>query len=697
VAQRGSVGSLSVRATGFLTCPADGWVTLGAGNRAQGPARVSGVCPERFPFEEPQTAGAIGARLVEQVDLTARNARQSFGARPGALADGVSCVSAVGRAGAAAGAHPIGRIDRYVSALPENPGPLLSSCPVTVIGLDSVTGGNPETRRADVLRLDAAVAAVDESRPASSVLMVLGVADTELPPRLHVAVIDGPGYGRRWLTSSSTGREPYVQLIDVTPTIFAALKVAQSPVLAGQPMRAGGARPADLDTAVERLVDADLAAKAQRPLVQPFLTALVVLNLGFLGLILVLIRWRARRLAALAPPRPVPFGVSPRRLLEYAAIGLAALLPASYLANAVPWWRLPAGRLVHICTIVALAAVLTLLAFAGRWGKQALGPPALIATVVAVVLGLDVVLGSSLQLNSVAGYSPLVAGRFTGFGNLAFAVFAAGALLATGYLTRSLRGRARTIALVCAAVGGVLVVGAPGWGGDVGGVIAITPAFTILVLRASGIRLSLLTALAAGGLGAVAIAMFALLDYARPPEERTHLGRFVAQWSDGTAGTVLRRKAEANLSLLIDSQLTLLVIAVLIFVPLVLLRRSGGLRRVFGLYPTVRAAMIGVVVVAVIGFAVNDSGVAVPAFVAALAVPLAVCSTLRVRADARRGIPVSTAEAARYVLFAGAGGHDIGEPDPIEPLMDCDEQDSAVPVSPAIPGRPAERQEDADR
>jgi hypothetical protein len=145
-----------------------------------------------------------------------------------------------------------------------------------------------------------------------------------------------------------------------------------------------------------------------------------------------------------------------------------------------------------------------------------------------------------------------------------------------------------------------------------------------------------LTVLAACGLGGVAVTLFALLDYSRAPEDRTHLGRFVAELSDGTAGTVLRRKAEANLSLLVDSQLTFLVIAVLVFVPVVLLRRSGGLRRVFGLYPTVRAGMIGVVVVAGLGFAVNDSGIAVPAFVAALAIPLVVATTLRVMAGARR-------------------------------------------------------------
>jgi hypothetical protein len=637
LAGRGSIGALSVRATGALTCPADGWVTLGAGNRAQGPARTPGFCPQELPIREPVADGEVGARLVEQNSLANRNEARSFGARPGSLTDGVSCAGAVGQAGALAAAHPSGRIDRYVSELPANPEPLLGFCPLTVVGLDPVSGVDAAARRADLARIDATVAALDAARPASSLLVVVGVADTRMPPRLHVAILDGLGHERRWLTTASTHRTPFVQLTDVAPTVFSALNVAAPASLSGQPMRSGDARPADLGTALDELVDADRAAGAQRPLVQPFLTTLVLLNLGFIAVITVSVRWRVRRANAPAP-RPIPFGVSPRRLLELGAIALAALLPASFLANAVPWWRLPASGLVHAVEIVAVAAGLTALAFAGRWGRTALGPPAFIAVVTALVLGLDVVFGSVLQLNSVAGYSPLVAGRFTGFGNLAFAVFATGALLATGYLAQPLKGPLRTVALVAGAVLSIAVVGAPDGGADVGGIIALTPAFVLLVLRASGLRLSVLTLAVAGGFGAVAISLFGLLDYARAPEDRTHLGRFVAQLSDGTAGAVLRRKAEANLSLLVDSQLTFLVIAVLVFLPVVLLRRSGGLRRVFGLYPTVRAGMIGVMVVAALGFAVNDSGIAVPAFAASLAVPLAVATTLRVMAGARRGI-----------------------------------------------------------
>jgi hypothetical protein len=661
LAGRGSIGALSVRATASVTCPTDGWVTLGAGGRGRGaPHPDAGGCPAGFPLAAPVPGTAGDARFLNQSAIVDDNAKLPFGARPGALADGLRCVGALGRDGAVAGAHPSGRIDRYAPTLPANPRPFLSACPATVIGLDALgldAAGLPEAgedapgegagnsssvaavsgaaRRAALRQLDSAVAAVDSARPSSSLLLVVGLSDTAPPPRLHVAIADGPGFEQRWLTSASTQREPFVQLTDIASSAYAALGISAPRVLTGQPVHTGDARSADLRSAVDELVDADVAASAQRPLVQPFFTALVVLNLAVLALATLLFRWRARRAEAVAR-RPVPFGFSPRRMVQIYALWVAALLPASFLANGAPWWRLPAAGLVHVATVLALATAITALARAGRWGRTPLGPPACVALLSAVVLGLDVLLGSPLQLNSLAGYSPLVAGRFIGFGNLAFAVFAAGTLLGAAYLAQGLRGARRTLLLAVISVLAVMVVGGPG--ADVGGIIALAPACTVLVLRASGVRMSAAVMVGSAVIGFASVTLFALLDYSRPPGSRTHLGRFVAQLNEGTAGVVIRRKAEANLSLLIDSQLTLLVLAVLVFVPLVLLHATGGLRRVVGLFVCVRAGLIASVVVAAIGFAVNDSGIAVPAFVAALAVPLAVVTTVRVTASARRGV-----------------------------------------------------------
>ena len=67
-------------------------------------------------------------------------------------------------------------------------------------------------------------------------MIVAGLADTDQSSRLHVAVADGPGWDGGWLTSPSTGRDGYVQLVDLAPTALAALGRPQPERLfAGQP------------------------------------------------------------------------------------------------------------------------------------------------------------------------------------------------------------------------------------------------------------------------------------------------------------------------------------------------------------------------------------------------------------------------------------------------------------------------------
>lgn len=638
LANQGSIGALSVRAaTGSLTCPVDGWVTLGAGNRARGPARpAGGGCDESFPIGEPLRDADGEYQLVGQEEIAARNEELSYDARPGTLADRVGCATAVGPQAAAAAAHPSGRIDQYVRSLPANPASLLSECRLTIVGTEAITGSGDE-RAARLTQLDQAVAALDRVRTPRSLLMVVGVADLAEPPRLHVAIVDGPGFARGWLTSASTGKRPYAQLIDVAPTVLAALAVDPATDIPGQQMVSRGERPAELRSNIATLIDADRAAGAHHPLPQLFFTCLVAINIALLVGTTVLLRWRAARAEAVAP-RPVPRHLSPRRTVDAAALAVASVLPASFAANALPWWRTPAPGLLYVLSMLIVASGLTAVALVGPWRRHALGPAGFLAAVTAVILAGDVMTGSSLQRNAFAGYSPLVAGRFTGFGNLGFAVFATAALLAVAVVGQRLSGRLRTAVLVSGSVLALVLVGLPAWGNDVGGTIAIAPACCVLALRASGVRISLGWSALVGGAGLAAVAVFAAFDYGRPVESRTHLGRFIAQLGDGTATTVLRRKAEANFSLLIDSQLTFLVIAALLFVPLVLLRTSGGLRRVFGVFPCVRAGAFATVVMAGIGFAVNDSGIAVPAFVVALAVPLAISVTLRVSASARQGI-----------------------------------------------------------
>ena len=116
------------------------------------------------------------------------------------------------------------------------------------------------------------------------------------------------------------------------------------------------------------------------------------------------------------------------------------------------------GSAAYVLCLIAGGAIIGLLAHVllRRWPADPL------LAVLGFVLGLlciDVLVGAPLQLNTVFGYTPTVAGRFAGLGNLAFAQLAAAATILAG-LIASRVGVARGIVLALGLIGVVLVIDA---------------------------------------------------------------------------------------------------------------------------------------------------------------------------------------------------------------------------------------------
>ena len=240
------------------------------------------------------------------------------------------------------------------------------------------------------------------------------------------------------------------------------------------------------------------------------------------------------------------------------------------------------------------------------------------------VLVVDLATGAHLQLSSVLGYNPLVGGRFSGIGNPAFGALAASALLTATLLAVRLPRPVLTVAAIGAVA--VLTDGAPRFGADVGGVIALVPGFALLAAAASGRRPTWRGVLVAGGATVAVVAVFAAVDLARPPGSRTHVGRFAADLLGGSDGETLRRKWDADVGLLTRNVATLLVLPVTAGFS-VLLARAGTVRGTVGFaralrrLPLLRDGLWACVVAAGLGLVANDSGVVVPAVMMLLAVP----------------------------------------------------------------------------
>jgi hypothetical protein len=693
LAEDSAIGALSVRAGRSTTCLLDGWATLGAGNRARYPGPVEPVPPVPLPSAPlPEADGApapptdppvapVDTRLSycgleEQVakvglaepertvDRVADDeATARFGAEPGALGQAVSCSTAVGRAAAlaVAGAGASFTVRDTLPADDAELAALLGECPLTLVSLGQLSdaaapgadatddGTVPSARQAALQAVDAAVGrlrtAVGEL-PGETLLLLQGISEVNGGrPQLHVAMANGPGMTPGWLTSASTGRVPFSQLIDVAPTILRALDLDVPDSMNGQPVTVATGRP-PLAQAITELDRANTGAVVHYRSTGTTFWLLVLVNaVVLLAGAATLGGWDRGRLPGRAGSRVRAWlgrrtpGRRGPALVRGLALFVAALPVATYLAGLVPWELSSRPRAALAGSVLGAAVLVALVAGLGPWRRRRSGPGVVVLAVTLVTLVGDVLTGSRLELDGLLGYDAIVAGRFTGYGNLTFGLLSVSALLLTAagaaaLVRRSGRpSRARWL-LPVLAVGVVCVVliGAPSLGRDFGGVLAAVPGFVVLGMLLARIRVTVvrLVAVLAAAVGVVGVV--AVLDWLRPAAERSHLGRFVAQVLDGQAWTVVSRKAEANVAILLGSPLAWMLLVALLAAAWLLrpggLLRSGTDRRAAGLgveeLRVLRAALTAIALSLTVGALVNDSGVALPATAATLLVPLLV-------------------------------------------------------------------------
>jgi hypothetical protein len=315
--------------------------------------------------------------------------------------------------------------------------------------------------------------------------------------------------------------------------------------------------------------------------------------------------------------------------VQITALALLGFLPATYLAGLLPFhdW----GALAYWAFLLVVGVALGLVAWftTSRHGITTL----IVALGVVVgVLALDVVSGARLQFNTSLGYSPTVAGRFAGIGNLAYAQLAAGTLLLAGLVAARVGGR-RGAWIAVALLGAAIVVdGAPFFGADVGGVLAMVPAYAYTATVLLGWRVRWRAAALYAAAAVVLIGLFAAYDASRSEDQQTHLGRLVHTTTDGgwdALSTILQRKIAANLDVLFSSVWTVMLPLVLAGVAYLVYRSPGRLRGIVERIPPLRAAIHGLVILAVLGFALNDSGIAVPGVMLGVATPVLVVVTVR--------------------------------------------------------------------
>lgn len=170
----------------------------------------------------------------------------------------------------------------------------------------------------------------------------------------------------------------------------------------------------------------------------------------------------------------------------------------------------------------------------------------LVAAAIPLAWLVDAAAGAPLAFNNPLGMNAVVAGRFYGVSNTAFALVAGALVVVIAGVWEVLGGGRRNALLVTALLGGaaLLVDGAPQLGADVGGALTLVPTLAFLAAGLAGLRLSWRRWLAIGAATILVVGGFAVVDLLRPGGP-THLGRFARQVADGSAAGVLGRKAYA--------------------------------------------------------------------------------------------------------------------------------------------------------
>lgn len=644
--QKSAVSTVTVRSVDSNTCPVDAWLSLSAGERAAAPG-PGGSVRRAVSVACPSIPDPVGRMVPGWATYVSVAARAHFGATLGLLGDQLAAarrdVLAIGPGAAIGAARRGGAVPPYLTLDDALAREALPAAAVTIVDLGAVRDPDdvaaaevvpPGSVADQVHALDGRLARLAARLPADCDVIVAGLSDGGATARLRPVLASGPDFAPGLLYSPSTRQPRLIQSSDLTVTV---LSLAGASVPAGQ----GGGRLVShpdsegADHRYRRLVDLDLATLEGHALVPPFFNGLilaqVIMYVGVWGI------WKGR----------IGTDHTRRRLLDgvrILSVAAATVPVASFLANLIPWWRSDLVMLTLVASVGVFVAVITTAAIAPPSGRHLLGPMLVVAIVTSTVLAADAISGSRLQLSSMMGLQPVVGGRFYGMGNVTFALFVTSVVLAVTAVADALvrRGR-RTAAGAVVAIGGLVaavVDGHPSWGADGGGPPALLPGIAYLVLAVLGLRLTWRRIAAIGSVTAGLFLLVGFLDSLRPADQMSHLGRFFDSLGSGAATDTIQRKLATNWNNLVSSPLTLLVPLALVFVVYVLMRPTSwgarSLERSFERAPVLRSGLIAWVIVMILGFALNDSGVAIPSTGAMIAIPLVIAiATAAVLDEAR--------------------------------------------------------------
>jgi hypothetical protein len=435
--------------------------------------------------------------------------------------------------------------------------------------------------------------------PARDAVFVVSPASPRRGSGLTVTGLRAPGVAPELMRSATSRRDGFVYVVDIAPTILQMLGLQAPAKMEGETMEVvGGVAHGDRITTLIQANDDGVFRDAKVMTANNILITLAAL----LALAALLVVARAPRRAHLA---------------QFLALVVLGFLFATYAATPLHFGR--SGNSSAYFGFLAACAVVFAAVCRLVGGRRRYLPLGLALAAIVVLHVGDLLAGARLELNSVFGYSATVGIRVSGQGNLTFSQLTVAVLLLGGLAVWRRPGRATVLAVIAMLVVTLLVMAAPPWGGDFGAAIAGAPAFGLFAWLLLGRQIRVRTVAILGVVLVVSGLLVGFADLMRPKDQRTHVGRFFDKVAnDGLAGfaLTLQRKGMENIASFRGTKLLWILPIVAVLVWYLWRTPKGRIHQLFTDVPVIRHTMLALAVVAFLGYALNDSGVAIPSIMA---------------------------------------------------------------------------------
>jgi hypothetical protein len=270
----------------------------------------------------------------------------------------------------------------------------------------------------------------------------------------------------------------------------------------------------------------------------------------------------------------------------------------------------PGGVAAPYLIVAALAMLFGWAAWVGAPPLTALGV-LLIAT--SGVVALDGIMGTPLLGRSLLNFGAMSGSRFYGIGNETMGAVVASAAVGSAALVQE-AGASRlslwAMGLWLAFV--AVVIGAPSWGANWGGIVTAAFAFTVAYAGIRAGRPRLRHWAPALGVAAAAGALAVYLDMIGDAATRSHIGdtaRLVSAGGLPAAIAVIARIAHADLRIVALAPYAVVALAVLAAVLWLVMKPPAVVRATLLDRPVLRAGLAGGTAGALMAVLIEDSGI----------------------------------------------------------------------------------------